>query len=299
MRPGLDELEAFLEVANARSISRAARNAGVPTSTLSRAVARLEERIGAKLLRRLPRGELLTSAGRRLFEQSREHVRALRDLTAGFAERSDLPRGRLRVTAPPDFGSMILAPALADFSRRYPDLRIELDFTMRVVDIIGEDYDAAIRVTSKTLVRSALVAHRIGTFRAHLYAAPSYLADHAPVRKSADLTAHRVLGILNGPDAFAIQSGNERSKVRSTSNLWMNDMYAVREAAIHGAGIVTLPPYLAAAAIAEGKLVRVLPSFRGAGVTAYFIHPPVSPVPLQVKLFRETITPLLRKHLDA
>lgn len=298
MKPGLDELEVFLDVAAAKSISRAARSANVSTSTLSRAITRLEERMGVALLRRLPRGELLTPAGRRLFEQSRDHIRALREITAGFAEDDGAPRGRLRITAPPDFGRLFLAELLVDFARAYPQLQIETDYTMRVVDLIGEDYDAGLRVTAQSFARSSLVAHRLSAFRAQLYASPEYVASHPPLRRVSDLEKHRVLGLFRGPDNMMLMNDGERAvRIRATANLWMNDTYAMREAARHGGGIVTLPAYLAQNDLERGTLVRVLPKVRSGEATVYFVHPPVSPVPQQVKLLREALTPLVRKLL--
>ena len=121
MKTGLDEIEMLVQVAAAQSISRAARDAKVPTSTFSRAITRLEERLGTPLLRRMSRGELLTPAGRRLVEQSREHVHALRSLTDGFGSEDGEPHGRLRITAPMDFGRMILGGVLGELARKYPD----------------------------------------------------------------------------------------------------------------------------------------------------------------------------------
>lgn len=298
MKIGLDELEALLDVADAKSISRAARNAKVPTSTLSRAISRLEERLGAPLLRRMGRGELLTEAGRRLVEQSRDHVRSLRGIADGFALHDDEPHGRLRITAPTDFGWLFLASDLAAMAQKYPRLQIEADYTMRVVDIIGEDYDAAIRVTGQSFARSALVAHRISTFHAFMFASPAYLQSAPPLRRPADLQKHRVLGLLRGPTGpFVMQDSTERVKLEASSNLWMNDSLAIREAAINGAGLATLPMYIAREAVEAGRLVRVLPQLRGNGVSVYFVHPPVRTVSKQVRLLREMLTPRIRSLL--
>lgn len=298
MKTGLDEIEMLVQVAAAQSISRAAREARVPTSTLSRAITRLEARLGTPLLRRLSRGELLTPAGRRLVEKSREHVRALRDLTEGFPGEDGEPHGRLRITAPMDFGRMVLGGVLGELARKYPRLQIEADYTLRVVDLIGENYDCALRVSSAGFARSALVAHRIASFHVQMFASPEYLASHPPLRRGADLRDHTVIGIFGGPGrSIVMQSANTRIKLAITSNLMMNDPLAIREAAVAGGGIATLPSYLVHDELAAGSLVQVLPQFRGIGATVYFVHTPVQPLPPQVKILRQLLTPRIRDLL--
>lgn len=300
MKTGLDEIEMLVQVAAAQSISRAARSAKVPTSTFSRAIARLEERLGTPLLRRMSRGELLTPAGRRLVEESREHVRALRSLADGFAREDGEPHGRLRLTAPMDFGRLVLGGVLGELARKYPRLQIEADYTLRVVDLIGENYDCAVRVSSGSFARSALVAHRIASFHILMCASPEYLASRPPLRRSADLREHTVIGIFGGPGrSIVMQSAGKRIKLPPTSNLMMNDPLAIREAAVAGGGIGTLPGYLVRDELASGKLVQVLPQFRGVGATVYFVHTPMQPLPPQIKLLRELITPRIRELLTA
>jgi DNA-binding transcriptional LysR family regulator len=299
MKTGLDEIEVLLDVAAAASISRAARNAKVPTSTLSRAIARLEERLGTPLLRRMARGDLLTPAGRRLVEQGRGPLRALREVVERLEAGGEQIRGRLRLTAPTDFGQMFLGALLAEMSLQYPRLKIQADFSLRVVDLIGEDYDCALRVTtSQSFARSALIAHRLASFDVQLYAAPEYLARRSTPRRGTELRSHAIIGIFGGPSRpIVVQSATERIRLTRDSNLQMNDTFAIREAALAGAGIGVMPPYVARDLVSAGKLVPVLPQLRGTGATVYFVHPPVDPVPPQVTLVRAMLTPRIRELL--
>lgn len=152
MQPAhFDEMSVFLDVVRAGSVSAAAREAGVPKSTVSRAVKRLEASLGCELLRKAGRGPLLTEAGTIFADEIRAHVMALREAASRDFEAPDEPHGRLRVTAPGDFGERLLAPVIAELMKRYPRLRFEVDVTLRVVDLVGEDYDAALRITASTL----------------------------------------------------------------------------------------------------------------------------------------------------
>lgn len=291
----LDELGVFAEVVRAGSISAAARRGRVPKSTISRAIARLETSLGTSLLTRLPRGDLLTPAGIELARKATPHLDALAAMSVTAA--TDEPVGRLRITAPNDFGREFLGAALVAFGQRYPRLQIEVDLTMRLVDLIGEGFDVALRVTATKPLRSALVSYPMAEFALHLYAAPSFLRDHGAIRSIKDLRRHEQSGRMTaaGPRTFTLTNGERREKFRGTLPLVGNDVFFIREVIVAGAGVGPLPRYIARGDVEAGRLVPVLPAFGSFGVTVYFAHPPLDPVPRKIRLFREWIAPIMTK----
>ncbi|MEZ4403687.1 MAG: LysR family transcriptional regulator [Kofleriaceae bacterium] len=284
----LDELAVFVEVATAGSLAAAARRLGVPKSTVGRAVARLEAGLGAALVRRTGAGPALTAAGQTLVTQAAPHVAALRDVASALAGAATEIHGTLRITAPTDLAQVVLGPLVAAFVARHPQLAIEVDCSIRVVDLAAEGLDLAVRVARRALPPSALVARKLARLDLGLYASPTYLARRGAPRRPADLDDHdhvlltgrqgRAQLTLDGP------GGPTRATVRGRTS--GNDFFFMRELTLAGAGIGPLSWFLARADVAAGRLVRVLPDHRLAGTTAYVVHLPLRPLPAKVVAFK-------------
>ncbi|MDR2164464.1 MAG: LysR family transcriptional regulator, partial [Zoogloeaceae bacterium] len=194
----LDDMALFVEVARAMSFHRAAKASGVPNSTLSRRVSALEKVIGLRLLRRTTRKIELTEAGQRYFERCRRIVEEARLAHEQLGDLLAQPGGLLRVSVPADFAHLFLAPLIAEFARRYPAIRFELDFTPRRVDLAHEPVDVAIRVGE--MADSSLIARELARLPRYLYASPRYLEQAGEPQNPADLTRHECLRMLN-PEA--------------------------------------------------------------------------------------------------
>jgi DNA-binding transcriptional LysR family regulator len=186
----LEDLQTFIEVADAGGVSAAARRLGVSKTVVSRRLARLEENLGAQLLARSTRGVALTEAGLNFQEHARK-ISAELDAARETIHPNGNLRGRLRITVPLSFGTTHLAPVLAELARRHPQLHIHASYSDGYVDLIGEGFDAAIRVGY--LADSSLVARKIRTVRAHVVASPDYLARHGAPKTPGDLLNHEVL----------------------------------------------------------------------------------------------------------
>jgi len=263
----LEAVRIFVRVAELRSLSAASRALGVPKSTVSRALARLEEELGTRLLQRDTRKVGLTDAGTvfhrhglRLLADAEEAADAL----ASLAER---PRGLLRVGAPFTFGRALLAPRLGAFAVEHPEVRVELVMSMRQVDPIAEELDVAVRVGPSS--DSGLVARRLAAVPIGLYASPDYLAraGGAPARPE-DLAAHDLVDFRHeeaAPGAESawslVSAAGEKREVGFVPRVAINDPSTMAEAAVGGAGIVLAPAFLCAEAVAGGRLVRVLPDW--------------------------------------
>ncbi|MCE9573197.1 MAG: LysR family transcriptional regulator, partial [Deltaproteobacteria bacterium] len=228
-RPHLDELAVFVEVALAGSLAAAARRAGVPKSTIGRAIARLEEEVRAPLVRRTGGG--LTDAGRALAIQAGPHVQALRGAAAALRGAGAEVHGTLRVTATSDLAQVVLGPLVAAFVARYPQVNIEVDATIRMVDLAAEGFDLALRVARRSLAPSSLVARKLARLDLGLFASPTYLARRGTPRRAADLADHDHVLLLGsgGRGVIAVDGphGAERVAVRGQTS--GNDFNFMRE----------------------------------------------------------------------
>lgn len=287
-RVRFDELAVFVEVAEAGSIAAAARRLGVPKSTVSRAIARVEEDFGVSLVRRMSRGPALTEPGRMLANLAAPHVAALRDVASALGRDASEAYGTLRVTAPSDLGTLVIGPLVASFLARYPRMRIEIVHTLRVVDLVGEGFDLAVRVMMRPLPSSSLVAKRLARLDLGLYAGTTYLARHEAPKRPEELARHEHVFFrgVAGKSVLALEGPKGGVKVPIEPRVGSNDFFFVREAVVGGAGIGALPWFVANAEVAAGRLVRVLPEHRLAGTIAYLVHAPSRPLSPKLQVFR-------------
>src|SRR5882724_3657539 len=189
--PDFEGLAMFAKVAEERSFAAAARTMGVSVATVSRAVARLEDRLGGRLLNRTSRRLALTDYGHTLAERAAKIFADAEEAEDVARETASRPRGLVKLAAPLSFGMHWVAPLLPEFFRRYPDIAVDLHLTDAQTDLIGEGFDAALRIAA--LERSSLVARLIAPVRRFVVAAPSYIAQHGRPKHPQDLATHRCL----------------------------------------------------------------------------------------------------------
>ena len=284
-----DELALLVAVAEAGSLAEAARRLRVPKSTVSRGIARVEEDLGVSLVRRVARGPALTEQGRALANVAAPHVSALRDAASALGNDKAEIYGRLRVTAVSDVGAHLLGPLVAAFTAQHPRISVEVDLSTRVVDLLGEGFDVAIRIALSSLPSSSvLVGKRFARLDFGFYASTTYVARRGEPRRAADLTHHDhvLMAGVAQRGALVIESPKGTTRVPVEGRVTGNDPFFIREAVLAGAGIGGLPWFLASADLAAGRLVRVLPEHRVAGSHAYFVHAAVRPVPPKVAAFK-------------
>lgn len=286
---GFDELALFVDVAESGSITAAARRLGLPKSTVSRALSRLESKFGVALLRRTQRGHALTEQGSELALTVAPHVAALRDAAQALGRTRDEAYGTLRVTAPIDIGEQLLGPLLPGFVALHPRLRVEVEISQRFVDVIGEGLDVSLRVSSKPLPTSSLRGRRIAALELGLYAAPSYLAGVKRLQRPEDLAscAHVLFRGTRGQTQLSLSGPEGAVDVSVFGRLGGDDFYFVRAAVVAGAGIGTLPAFLAHDALAAKRLVRVLPRYALKGAALHLLHAPAKPLPRKVEVLRD------------
>ena len=299
-QPDLNEVATFARVVEAGSFSAAANALGVPKSTVSRRVARLEEALGVRLLQRTTRRMEATEEGRAYYEQISHALASLREAALEITATRDEPQGTLRVTAPVDYGNVVLAGLIGEFRTVYPRVRVLVDVTGRVVDLVKDGYDAAIRAGD--LPESSLVARRLPAADMGLFASPSYVERMPALNRPVDLSDHSLLRFV--PDNMARaekawvlrhEETGEEANVALTACLLANDFVFLRQAAIGGAGIVKMPAVIARPSVERGELVRLLPEWYGPGAPIHLVYPTAKHLPAKVKVFRDFLLEKLRK----
>lgn len=293
---GLDELAAFVAVAETGGFTLAAKALGRDASVLSRRVSRLEERLGVRLLSRTTRRLALTEVGATYFRRMQALLDELASASREASEAAAAPRGLVRVSLPVSFGRRWVAPLLPAFLDRYPHIRVDLRLSDRFVDIVAEGFDVAIRVAAGGRRDSSLKTRKLASYRNLLVAAPAYLAAHGAPQAPADLTRHKCLGFSghsSWPD-WPLTRDGERHMVRPASALVADHAELLMTASIAGAGVAFIADWLAGPALRAGKLVEVLPGWRGEGGVVYALTPPGRLAPIKTRLFVDEVADAIK-----
>lgn len=283
----------FAVVVESGSLSAAARALRISPAMVSKRLARLESRLGVRLVHRTTRRLALTEAGQRFYDDVAAILVAVRDAEARLTGIRDMPSGPLRVSAPTSFGRLHIAPYLSRFLAQHPAVHIHLDLTDTAVDLFAGRIDLAIRITAQ--VPASIVAHRLGANRRLLCASPEYLAAHGTPGSVGDLSRHRLLA-ADGQSPWRLANGRQRRAVDVRSVVGTNSSELVRELALSGVGIALRSLWDVGEALADNRLVRVLPDWSGPDDLAiYALHPRAPSVPAAVTAFiaflRETLDP--------
>jgi DNA-binding transcriptional LysR family regulator len=290
----LDEIGVLVAVAEAGSLSGAAKRLRVPKSTVGRAVRRLEEDLGLPLVRRMSRGPALTESGRLLVDMAAPHIAALRDAPAALDRSASEAYGVLRITTLPDLASVVLAPLLPAFLARHPRVRLEMVFMRPTVDLVREGFDLAIRASvGARLPPSALVAKNLGPNNIALYASAQYAARRGLPKRPEDLMDHDNVGFFPGSATeYHLRGPHGATKVKVAVRVSGDDFFFAREAVAAGLGVGAMPCFMATQELATGRFVRVLPEYQYALGSIYIMYPPAKPLPAKVTAF----TTFLREH---
>jgi DNA-binding transcriptional LysR family regulator len=254
----------FVRVVEHGSFTKAADELGISKAAASKYVNRLEQRLSARLLHRTTRRLGLTEAGEALYARSRSALAELAEAENDVAQLTGNPRGLLRVTAPSYFSVTMLAPRLGEFHERCPDVTLDLDLSERIVDIVKERFDVAIRISA--MPDSNLVATRLMPCPTALVASPAYLKRRGTPRAPADLAAHQGIGysILKSPNVWSFRGPKGRMiPVTVQSSIRCNNDFFIKQLALDGLGMAFFPRFFVEGEIASGRLVQVLADYPG------------------------------------
>jgi len=279
----LNRAATFLRVVESGGFTAAASALGLPPSSVSRAVAKLEEELGVVLLERTTRRVALTDVGRAYFERVREALTGLDEATALAVDAAREPQGLVRAAVPPDFAPA-LAPAVAKFLRSYPKIRIELSASARAAELVGEDVDLGMAIGK--LPDSALISRRVGETVHFLYAATSYLEARGRPRALADLGRHDVILPRSGSAHWELTGPRGVEIVEVSGSVAADHLGFVTEATLAGLGVAVLPEFVARPHLASGVLVQILPEFHSSLQLQLLTHA-ARRVPHRVALLRD------------
>jgi len=291
--PDFEGLAIFAKVVELRSFAAASADLALSRATVSKAVTRLEQRLGARLFNRTSRQLALTDTGQKLAAHA---ARLLADGEAVENEalaQSVAPRGLVRLAVPMTFGVKEVAPILPEFLRKYPDVTIDLHLSDAMVDLIGDGFDAGLRIAS--LPDSSLIARRLCAMPRYTVASPSYLKRHGRPTHPMHLAQHRCFGYayLSTPDVWHYRNeAGEQASVRPAGQLRVNNGEALLPAVIAGLGIADLPDFIVGDAIESGEAEVILKGWKQPEGAVHLLTPPGGPRPARVEMLAD----FLAKH---
>lgn len=292
--PDLEGLAVFAKVAELRSFAAASDALALSKATVSKAVTRLEGRLGARLFNRTSRRLALTDAGQALVERASRILAEAEAAEEEASSQSSAPRGLVRVAAPMSLGIASLTPVLPAFLEAYPEVAIDLHLSDATVDLIGMGFDIALRVAD--LPDSSLVARRLRTVERHVVANPSYWTRHGRPAHPADLSSHRGLTYGHGvsPETWRFQRARgEEASVRPRSVLRANNGEALLPPLLAGSGVAMLPDFIVGPALADGRLEAVLTDWSAAPIALHLVMPPGGPRPARVSVLADYLAKAL------
>ncbi|UPG87430.1 LysR family transcriptional regulator [Luteibacter aegosomatis] len=275
----IDDLRAFVEVANAGGVNSAARRLGLAKSIVSRRLLRLEEQLGVQLLARTTRGAALTEAGTRFLEHAANVCTILDGAREEMSPGGQL-HGLLRIAAPASFAAQ-LAPTLAELARRHAALQVHTRFNDRYVDLVAEGFDCGVRVGY--LHDSSLVARKVGEVPVRLYASPAYVAEHGEPNGPWDVARHAA--ITPGTDPWHFREGETTFTVHPQGRFKADSAFALAEAAAAGIGIAALGDVAAEPYLARGALVPIMTNYSLPPVGIFVVRPQGQHLPRKVRVF--------------
>ena len=294
----IELIRIFVKVIQQGGFSKAANALQIPKSTISKAVTRLEQETGTKLLLRTTRSQTLTAAGRVFYEACLGPIQTLEDAQKSLYGMDNIVAGKVKITAPEDLGNYVVSPVIGWLCLKYPKLEFELNYTNEVLDLVKDGYDIAIRLGK--LPASSLRQRRVGDFEMVPVAAPTYLKSKKRISAPKDLETLDCLTITSSSMTNEWTFKNEKKivRIKVRSQVQSNQVSSLMKIALSGAGIALLPGYLCQSEIDQGKLIRILPEWHGIMLEVSIISPVSTNSSSRLHLVSSEIASRLKTVLD-
>lgn len=295
----LGTIQTFVAVAEAGSLAAGGKALGMTRSAASKAIARLEAHLGARLLHRTTRRLVLTADGQNFYERCVQILHDLSEAEASVRPDRAMPKGTLRLTASASYGRTVILPFLQQAMQAWPGLEVEISFSDRIVDLVEEGFDLGIRVGALP-AEAQWVARRISQARPGLYAAPAYLENGSAL---ADVEALQqcerlIYGLRPGPTAWRLvrhaADSEERVVIDGPARLRFDSGEAIHQAVLAGLGVAYLPSFTVAPDVQAGRLVQLFPDYEGEGIPIHAVYPNRRHLAAKVRLFIDQLVAYLR-----
>ncbi|USI77344.1 LysR substrate-binding domain-containing protein [Sphingopyxis sp. USTB-05] len=294
----LGDLQVFSKIVETESLTKAGQALGLPKSTVSRRISRLEENLGVQLLHRSTRSVTVTEDGAMFFEYCLRSLGVLRDGERALQNRQNVPRGVVKIAIPYVLGQSLIGPLLASFLDLYPDVRLVSVMTDDAVGLLRAGFDVALAVGP--FADSELVAVKLGVTECGLFGAPGYFERKGMPQNHVELPRFDLLatGTVDRRQRWPLHTETEQVTVEFSPRLVCNDLNLLRHAVRSELGIATLPAFLCKSDLAEGKLVEVLPGWQAPDMSFYALFADPKGVPVRVRSLIDYLTEKLRPTLS-
>jgi DNA-binding transcriptional LysR family regulator len=292
----IDAMQAFVAVADLEGFAPAARKLGLSASGVTRLIAALEDRLGARLLQRTTRSVALTDAGARYLERARQILADVEEAEGAAEGEHSLPRGRLVVSAPVGFGRLHVAPVMSQYLKRYPEVAAELRLSDLMINLVEEGVDVAVRIGH--LADSSLVARHVGEMRRIVVASPTYLKAHGEPRSPEAIASHQTIqfSALSPQADWRFVRDGEEVRVAPAARLTTNSSDAAIQYATEDGGLTRVLAYQAAEAVKAGALKIVLAKFEQPPLPIHIVYPTSRLLSAKVRTFVDLVIEISNWH---
>lgn len=293
----LNDVLVFIKVVEEGSFSKAGIALGMPNSTVSHKVSSLEARLGVTLIKRTTRKLIITPIGMEYFQKAQKGINEIFDSEKIIFQSKNEPEGLLRLTAPPELGNYILPNVMAKFLKKYPKVKIEIVYTDRVLNLLEDKVDLAIRTGD--LKDSSFKSKKIGFNTFALYASPQYLKENSPIKNPSDLTEHNCIQFLPfGRNEWKLKSMKGTATIKLSGEFLYSDLNMVKGLVVNHLGVAALPTYLCVNEVKEKKLVKILGEWNSHFVPVSFVYPAGKYVPKVLSEFINFSFEEIKKKLE-
>lgn len=281
-----EEIQAFVHIVEASTMTAAAELLGVAKSAISRRLSELEQQLSVELFHRTTRKLVLTESGQGFYMRCTQILNDIEEAQHAVSQAHQELNGLLRVAAPLSFGVLQLGPAIIEFQKLHPNLSFDIDFNDRQIDLIQEGFDVGIRIAN--LKDSSLIARKLATISFTVCASPAYLKQHGTPHSPEDLINHNCVtfSYLDNPSHWSfINEQGKKQTIKVPKLMQVNNGSFIHSAAIAGLGISRIPNFITYKSIASGKLIPILQDYSIPGFNAYAIYPPTRHLSQRVRQF--------------
>lgn len=290
----LNDVRLFIRVIEHNSFTNAAEKLGIQKSTISRRIAQLEDELGVRLLQRTTRKLSLTDEGQNLFQRCQPLLDELDGIEDLVSSRQEEPSGRLRITMPPELGIFMMNRVVSSFMEKYPKLQIDIELTPRVVDLVEEGIDLALRVGE--LSDSSLIGRKIAEAQVELYASTAYLEKHGEPKTPADLINHKCIAASLSANSWSFENWNDGKPVPINCRIRANSLSFCREMVKSDLGIARMPQSFCLDELNDGTMKEVLADYSTPRVGIHALYPSRRHLNLKVRLFIDHMVATLGEH---